>query len=131
MIKETRPRNLSEAALYDLMVKGGWRVTKRGWPDFLCTKDDRIVVIEVKPKRGYRLKGHQRHVMNLLAKLGAECYKWTPAGFESPELIPDLADVHYTRLSKKDKNAYQRRDKNRVKIKMTQDAIEHDLGIDK
>ncbi|KKL11231.1 hypothetical protein LCGC14_2547880 [marine sediment metagenome] len=129
MIKETRPVNSSEAELYDLMVKGGWRVSKRGWPDFLCVKDDRIVAIEVKSKRGHRLKGEQRHMMTLLAKLGAECYKWTPAGFEPFNQIPDLSDIHYTRLNRRDKNAYQRRDKN--KVKMTQRTIEHNLGLDK
>ena len=129
MIKETRPKNLAEADLYDLMVKGGWHVTKRGWPDFLCTKDDRIVAIEVKSKHGHRLKEEQRTILNLLAKMGAECYKWTPTGFVSLEQIDDLQDNPQALISKRAKDANRRRVKN--KIRMTQRTIRHTLELDK
>ena len=78
-----RPRNQAEATLFDLMTSHGWTPSKRGWPDFICYKDNRVLVIEVKPHRGRRLKREQLRIMQHLAAHGIDCYRWNPdTGFE-------------------------------------------------
>jgi Holliday junction resolvase len=84
--KTKRPANTHEAELYDLMTEHGWEVTKRGWPDFLCLKGGKLVCIEVKPKRGYKLKSWQRRVMLELVKHGIRAYRWSPDGGFEPVL---------------------------------------------
>lgn len=77
------PINEAEAQLYHKMIDGGWDVTRRGFPDFACFKDDRLILVEVKPKRNHRLKTRQKQVMEKLSSLGIECYRWSPdVGFE-------------------------------------------------
>jgi hypothetical protein len=75
-----RPKNASEGAFWDAAQATGWTVSKRGWPDFICWKDEQLMVVEVKRHRGYRLKRHQTKVMIELAKRGIACYQWTPDG---------------------------------------------------
>lgn len=89
--KSRRPKNKCEGQFYDLMVGRGWEVTKRGWPDFLCFKEGELVCIEVKRKRGYKLKSWQRCVMLELVKHGVRAYRWSPdGGFE-----PVLEYIHF------------------------------------
>jgi hypothetical protein len=38
----------TEEAFMRGMERRGWTVLKRGWPDFLCIRGDRIVAVEVK-----------------------------------------------------------------------------------
>ena len=37
--KTKRPKNYTEGKCYDELEKEGWRLTKRGWPDFFCEKE--------------------------------------------------------------------------------------------
>jgi len=76
--EEKAPKNEAEASLYKLMRSSGWEVTKRGWPDFACFKDGKMILVEVKPKRSHRLKFWQRRLMRELAEKGVECYRWSP-----------------------------------------------------
>ncbi len=92
MKKQERPVNKPEGMLWDIMTDAGWHVTKRGWPDFLCYKDGRLVCIEVKPKRGHRLKSEQLTIMLFLKDAGIECYRWTPGGFEPVNKVMDSVD---------------------------------------
>jgi len=84
--KQKRPMNRAEAEFYDLMTSKGWEITKRGWPDFSCFKNNKLILIEVKPKRGYKLKSWQRRVMLELVKHGLQCYRWSPDGGFEPVL---------------------------------------------
>ena len=83
---QRRPVNLAEAKFFDMMNKKGWELTKRGWPDFACMKDGQLVLVEVKPKRGHRLKSWQRRIMVELIKCGVKCYRWSPDGGFEPVL---------------------------------------------
>lgn len=75
-------KNDSERAFQLAATKNGWDVTKRGWPDFFCTRGGKIVCVEVKMKRSHNLKQSQAKVMRALASYGIPCFKWTPdAGF--------------------------------------------------
>lgn len=73
-----KPRNKAEAMFYDAMTKGGWTVTKRGWPDFFCLKDGDICVVEVKPRETTPIKPNQRFIMEKLKEHGIPCYRWDP-----------------------------------------------------
>lgn len=73
----------AEGKLYDLLTAQGWTVTKKGWPDFACYKDKRLIVVEVKANRGRRLKREQIRLMTQLAAHGIDCFRWSPdVGFE-------------------------------------------------
>lgn len=78
-----RPSNKAEAMLYDKLTKEGWTVTKSGYPDFFCVKDEKVVLVEVKPRKTDGLKTNQQRILELLSKYGVPCYKWSPdGGFE-------------------------------------------------
>lgn len=81
-----RPINKAEGAFYDLMGEHNWEVTKKGWPDFACFKDGRLVLVEIKPKRSHRLKLWQSKLMLELVKNGVQCYRWSPDGGFEPIL---------------------------------------------
>ncbi len=82
-IKSKAPINKAEAQFFNLMEGAGWETTKKGWPDFACFKDGKLVLIEVKPKRSHRLKYWQSKIMLELVKHGIKCYRWSPdGGFE-------------------------------------------------
>jgi hypothetical protein len=67
-----RPKNEAEAEFYDWAKSRGWQLTRRGWPDFFCWRDGQIALVEVKPKKGRRLKQHQIFVLKALAEAGTE-----------------------------------------------------------
>ena len=75
---QRKPKNQAEGQLYDLMNQDGWFVEKKGFPDFACYRNDEFILVEVKPKRGHRLKKAQYRLMTTLAKAGIKCYRWTP-----------------------------------------------------
>ena len=70
----------AEAQLKEQLVKEGWTVKHRGWPDFACIRGDEMIVIEVKGFRGEMLSEDQHYILTNLAKLGVNCFKWTPDG---------------------------------------------------
>ena len=67
--------------LYRALEAGGWAVTSRGWPDFAAFKkmeDGRIsfICVEAVRKKTYRLRRHQRAVLEMLARCGVSCYRY-------------------------------------------------------
>lgn len=79
-LRTFRPHNEAEGMLYDKLIAEGWAVTKSGYPDFFCVKDNKLMLIEVKPKSTHRLKTNQKRILELLSTYGIPCYKWTPDG---------------------------------------------------
>lgn len=79
-LRTMRPSNKTEAILYDKLIADGWAVTKSGYPDFFCVKDEKVVLIEVKPKSTHGLKTNQQRILELLSTYSVPCYKWTPDG---------------------------------------------------
>jgi len=76
-------KNQAEAACIQLLESRGWRVESRGWPDLCASKDGRLIAVQVKGKRGRRLRRPQRKVLYALAKHQVECYVYDiEAGFE-------------------------------------------------
>jgi hypothetical protein len=69
--------NISEAAFTKWATSLDWSVMKRGFPDYICWKNNEIIFVEVKPNDGY-LSLYQQIVMHLLTSLGLQCFKWTP-----------------------------------------------------
>jgi len=70
-------KNDAEKLFAEVARDNGWSVTKCGYPDFICYKDNDLMLVEVKKKRG-RLKTGQHKLMNALSLRGIKCYKWTP-----------------------------------------------------
>lgn len=75
-------RNTAERGLQEKMESLGWEVTKRGWPDFVCVKDDKIIFVEVKKDAMNPLRREQRRLMEILHAAGLACFRWDPeSGF--------------------------------------------------
>ena len=89
--KERIPKNAAEAELFKRLKADGWELTKRGWPDFACFKNGKMILVEVKPKRSYRLKHWQHRILQALAEVGVGCYRWDPdEGFSVVKAPVDL-----------------------------------------
>jgi len=58
----------------------GWLAIHRGWPDFACIRNNKIMFVEVKGSRTQNLRRNQHFLLTRLAKLGFDCYKWSPIG---------------------------------------------------
>jgi len=87
--KVKAPPNKTEAMFFEMMKKEGWELTKKGWPDFACFKDGKLILIEVKPKRSHRLKSWQSKLMLELVKHGIKAYRWSPDGGFEP-ILPSV-----------------------------------------
>ena len=78
------PKNEAERRCYLKLQKEGWVISKRGWPDFFCMRDGKIIVVEVKRSNQKYLRAHQYEVMQALSGFGVECFLWTPANGFTP-----------------------------------------------
>jgi len=77
-------KNKAEGAFKKEMEGKGWDITKRGWPDFICLRDDDVVFVEVKKNKDIPLKKSQLKIMKILADHGIPCFRWSPdLGFET------------------------------------------------
>jgi hypothetical protein len=72
--------NDAEGAFERTAHEKGWKVTKKGWPDFLCRHPDgTVIAVEIKPrtKDGTRLqilKREQADTMDWLTSIGVRCF---------------------------------------------------------
>ena len=90
-VEKKRPSNPSEQLFWDVVVGKGWEVLKTGWPDFACWgPDGQFILVEVKPKRGHRLKGNQLKILRELSSHGISCFRWSPTGFE--QITPKITE---------------------------------------
>jgi hypothetical protein len=48
---DIRTSNPTERRVADRLIRDGWEVMKRGWPDFLAYRDGEVRFVEVKPPR--------------------------------------------------------------------------------
>lgn len=77
----------------------GWKVSKRGWPDFILRKGSRVVFVEVKTYAATELKDDQQQIAELLAAAGFEVFRWDPErGFRpikgAPTGVPFNSGIH-------------------------------------
>ena len=84
LLESRRPKNGAERLFHERAEANGWRVTRRGWPDFFCWNEDgNFFAVEIKRPR-QRLKKHQAAVLQILADHGIPAYRWDPrTGFTS------------------------------------------------
>ena len=80
MIARQRPyplHNWHEAKLEEKATIAGWKVTKRGWPDFICTHPEagERIAVEVKPPHGKHRDGR----LKSLKRDQADCMDWLEA----------------------------------------------------
>jgi len=79
-IMDKEYKNKAEREFAETAEKNGWRVTKRGYPDFICYRGDDLMLVEVKGKPGRKLKRTQHSLMRILKrKYGVKCFRWTPS----------------------------------------------------
>jgi hypothetical protein len=73
-------RNYAEQLFFLTAKEHGWEVTKRGYPDFICYRQDKdfLILVEVKRSKNHRLKLSQDRFMRFLSAHGIRCYKWSP-----------------------------------------------------
>lgn len=72
-------KNKSEEAFCQFADSNGWRVTKRGWPDFFCLVQiapNDFACVEVKRDAKNSLKKEQMFVARFLKKHGIPVYRW-------------------------------------------------------
>jgi len=82
--KRQEVKNLTERVFKDLASANGWEVTKKGYPDFICYRENRIVLVEVKSGKQKPMKEQERFMKSMI-KLGIECIVWRPSdGFIKP-----------------------------------------------
>jgi len=75
----TKPRNnRAEIKAWEALDMDGWEIARRGWPDYLCWKDGKVIAVEVKPRRHHALRRDQRKIMFYLQEAGVPCYRWSP-----------------------------------------------------
>jgi hypothetical protein len=77
----TLPKSKYLRQLYRTLEAGGWAVTSRGAPDFFAFKkagsgELHFMVVEAVRKKSYRLRRHQRAVMEALARCGVPCFRY-------------------------------------------------------
>ena len=78
-----QPLKTAEDKLREKLEGDGWTITHKGWPDFACIRDGQMMFVEVKNYKGEMLKKQQHFMLTHLARLGLNCFKWTPdGGFE-------------------------------------------------
>lgn len=83
-----KPKNEAEGVCFDKLRDKGWEVTKKGYPDFFCSKDGEICFVEVKPRNSATMTSGQIFFMDAMHKLGIPCYKFTlNKGFQKWEDI--------------------------------------------
>jgi hypothetical protein len=77
--KRRRPRgNPAEAAFFEELTADGWEVFKRGWPDFICVRNGKVLLVEVKPTPVEGLRHDQVFILQLLADAGLNVAVWNP-----------------------------------------------------
>lgn len=108
---EEKPLKYAEDQLREKLEKEGWEVLHKGWPDFACLNSKgEMLFIEVKAYKGEMLKKEQHRILTSMAKLGLNCFKWTPDGlferispstpFIEPKPLKDRDPEDRRRLSK-------------------------------
>ena len=72
----------AEQLFYEQATLKGYTVYRSGWPDYLITKDNKIIFVEVKG-RGDKLRDSQKAMLKILSEHGLKCFVWSPhKGFE-------------------------------------------------
>jgi hypothetical protein len=62
---------LSEWSVATRLIREGWELHRRGWPDFLAVKDGKLRLIEVKAGKD-KLTEEQKRVHELLRSAGLD-----------------------------------------------------------
>ena len=68
----------TEQQFADKMTADGWSVYHNGFPDFLCVKDGKVIVVEVKGSSSEQLKEHQQQILANLNNNTIEAFVWAP-----------------------------------------------------
>lgn len=75
-MKVRLPRNPAERVCVEKLLKQGWTVHRKGWPDLLCERAGEFMVVQVKEKRSRRHKKLQARVMSAMAARRIPAFTW-------------------------------------------------------
>lgn len=76
--------NNAERRFVEMALSEGWKVTKRGWPDFICFRGNEVCVVEVKPHSSSEPRPSQSRILELLRAHGISALVWSPSGGFKP-----------------------------------------------
>ncbi len=79
--RKLRPaKNKAERLFCNSMLEKGWKILRRGWPDYFLfkKKGNKLCVVEIKKSEGVHLKAEQFIVLDALSNIGIKCYVWRP-----------------------------------------------------
>lgn len=65
--------NPAEQRVLSRLLRAGFAVFRKGWPDFIAIKNGNVVAVEVRQGKD-RLSGAQMGVLNILKTLGAQTF---------------------------------------------------------
>jgi len=68
----------SEQQFIDKMISEGWEVFSSGYPDFVCLKDGKSILVEVKKDDNDFLRNNQLDMLNILTTTAPEAFIWNP-----------------------------------------------------
>jgi len=78
----TKKSNESEIKFIEKAISMGWEVTKKGYPDFICWKQDGreidLLLVEVKKYKKQRLSPEQRRFAKFIKKFKIPFRVWSP-----------------------------------------------------
>lgn len=110
--------NTAEDCLRNELEEQGWKILKKGWPDFACFRGTEFMVIEVKSHYSHRLKSEQRKLLLKFAEFGVPSYRWTPdTGLEQVTAEMRMESTPNKERSKKYYDSLQAQDLEGMKVR--------------
>jgi len=88
-------KNPAERKFSEVARNQGWKITKRGWPDFICFRDGEVMFVEVKKNNAQRFKTAQEIIHKILKEHGINVCRWSPDNDWLSKIPGNIEDCPY------------------------------------